>query len=93
MTPLQLTAEAPSATAALRARRLPRRYAPVVFALLMSTSLSGLMSLVITVVNTGWTSGLLDRWLHAYALAWSLAFPLVTVIAPRVRRLVERLSA
>jgi hypothetical protein len=72
--------------------RLPGRYAPVLFALLMSISLSGLMAFVITAINTGFDTGFFARWLRSYALAWSMAFPLVTVAAPRVRRLVDRIT-
>lgn len=73
--------------------KIPRCYAPVLFAFLMSVSLSGALSAAITAVNTGIGAGFADRWLHAYALAWAFAFPAVTVVAPRVRALVERLTA
>lgn len=68
--------------------RLPRRIAPVLFTFLMSTSLSA----AITVVNTGIAPGLVGRWLAAYGMAWSLAFPLVTLLAPRAGRLVDALT-
>jgi hypothetical protein len=32
------------------------------------------------------------RWLHAYALAWLIAFPSVTFVAPIVRRFVDRIT-
>jgi hypothetical protein len=35
--------------------RIPRRYAGLVFALLMSMSISALMSAAITLLNTAWT--------------------------------------
>jgi hypothetical protein len=72
--------------------KLPRRYAPVLFALIMSVTLSGLLSFVITAINSGIGIGFLNRWLRAYGLAWMLAFPLVTLIAPQVRRLVDRIT-
>lgn len=71
---------------------IPKRFAPVLFAFIMSTTLSGLMSAIITGVNTGLEAGFLDRWLPAYALAFSLAFPSVTLIAPVVRRFVDHLT-
>ncbi len=72
---------------------IPRRCAPVLFAFFMATSLSGALSAAITAVNTGLGTGFVGRWLHAYALAWAFAFPAVTAVAPRVRALVERLTA
>jgi Protein of unknown function (DUF2798) len=84
----------PSALATIRPPiRIPRRYAGIVFALLMSTSISALMSAAITLLNTGWDAGFAARWLHAYALSWSMAFPIVATVAPRVRQLVDRLTA
>jgi hypothetical protein len=72
--------------------KLPKRFAPVLFAFLMSVSLSGFLSAAITAINTGFDGDFVSRWLHAYALAWSIAFPSVTLVAPKVRRLVERLT-
>lgn len=72
---------------------VPKRFATLLFAFLMSISLSGFLSAAITVINTGIDAGFVSRWLPAYGLAWSLAFPSVTIIAPRVRRLVDRLTA
>lgn len=73
--------------------RLPRRYAPVAFAFLMSGLLTSLMSGFVTFINTGFDAGFGAHWLTAYGLAWSLAFPLVTLLAPRVRRVVGRITA
>ncbi len=73
--------------------KIPRRYAPVFFAFLMSVSLPGALSAAIAAVDTDLDTGFVGRWLHAHALAWSVAFPAVTVVAPRVRALAERLTA
>jgi len=66
--------------------RLPRRHAPVLFALVTSVLISGLMSAVLTATNTGVDAGYIARWLRAYALAWALAFPIVTVLARIIHR-------
>lgn len=71
---------------------ISKRFASVLFAFLMSIGLSGFLSAAITAINTGVDAGFIDRWLPAYALAWSLAFPSVTFVAPRVRRLVDRIT-
>jgi hypothetical protein len=75
------------------AQRIPKRYDGIVFALLMSTLISALMSAAITPLNTGWDVAFLGRWLHAYALSWAMAFPIVATVAPRVRRLVDQITA
>jgi len=65
------------------------RYAPFVFAVLMSLYMVSGMTLVITWVNTGLTAGFLLRWGKAFLIAWPIAFLLVMAGAPRIRRFVE----
>ena len=72
--------------------KLPRRAAPVLFAFIMSASLGGAMSAAITAINTGFDAGFVARRLDAWALAFALAFPSVTLAASRVRRLVDRIT-
>jgi hypothetical protein len=72
--------------------RLPKRLAPVVFALIMSVTIGSLMSAIITSVNTGFDDGFLGRWLTAFGFSFSLAFPSTTLIAPIVRRFVDRIT-
>lgn len=70
---------------------IPRRYAPLLFALI----LSGLMSLLVSGLSTyravGVVEDFLALWRGAWLNAWLLAFPLVLVVAPATRRLVEKL--
>lgn len=65
------------------------RYAPFVFAVLMSLYMVSGMTFVITWVNTGLTAGFLLRWAKAFTVAWPIAFLLVMAGAPRIRRFVE----
>lgn len=73
-------------------RKLPRRTAPVLFALVMSVTLGGAMSGTVTAYNTGLGAGFLARWLDAWVLAVALAFPSVALLAPRVRAFVDRIT-
>ncbi|MBB4867024.1 cellulose synthase/poly-beta-1,6-N-acetylglucosamine synthase-like glycosyltransferase [Pseudomonas nitritireducens] len=70
---------------------IARRYAPLLFALI----LSGVMTLLISGLATwraiGTTPAFAQLWLGAWLTSWSIAFPLVLVIAPLTRRLVEKL--
>lgn len=72
---------------------LPRRLAPLLFALL----LSGMMSLLISGVSTWRAIGLgpafAAGWAGAWLVAWPIAFPAVLLVAPLARRAVERLVA
>ncbi|MDF1779705.1 MAG: DUF2798 domain-containing protein [Alcanivoracaceae bacterium] len=70
------------------ARSFPSaRHRNLVFAFFMSCLMSLMMSAVITLVNTGMDSGYPLRWLSAFVIAWAVAFPLVSLIAPIAHRL------
>ncbi len=72
---------------------LPRRLAPALFGLI----LSGLMSLLVSGISTyraaGWGPGFAALWVGAWLAAWLVAFPVVLVLAPLARRVVEALVA
>lgn len=72
---------------------IPRKYAPVVFALILSGLMSLMVSGIATLRAVGPTPGFAGLWLGAWLTAWLLAFPLVLVIAPLARRAVESLVA
>lgn len=71
--------------------RLPARWAPVLFGLI----LSGLMSLLVSGIATGRAMGLgpgfTGTWLSSWLSAWAVAFPAVLLVAPMARRLVAHL--
>ncbi|MBY6103649.1 DUF2798 domain-containing protein [Marinobacter nauticus] len=60
-----------------------------VFAFYMSGIMSLLMSGIITLINTGLTEGFFHRWGAAFAVAWSVAFPLVSFIAPMAGKMAD----
>lgn len=67
----------------------PARLRQLVFGFYMSGMMSLLMSGVITFINTGMDSEFIYRWLPAFLVAWAVAFPLVTFIAPIAVKLTE----
>ncbi|MCE8031446.1 DUF2798 domain-containing protein [Halomonas daqingensis] len=69
----------------------PSRYSSLVVSVLMTTYMAGLMTLAITLVNTGFDSGFLGRWAKAFLISWPIAFSLITVGRPLVLRLAEKL--
>ncbi|QEY63523.1 DUF2798 domain-containing protein [Metapseudomonas lalkuanensis] len=70
---------------------IPRRFAPLVFGLI----LSGLMSLLVSGISTWRAAGpaadFPGLWLGAWLMAWLVAFPAVLLVSPVARRLVEGL--
>jgi len=69
---------------------IPKRLAPVVFGLIVSGLMSFLVSLVATIKAVGFVPDLKSLWLSAWVYAWAVAFPTILVVAPIVRRFVER---
>ncbi len=72
---------------------IPKKYAPMLFGLI----LSGLMSLLVSGISTFRVTGLgadfIGIWTGAWLTAWSIAFPVVLLIAPLARHVVERCTA
>jgi hypothetical protein len=51
--------------------------------------MSGIMSFVITLLNLGLVDGLASIWLHAWGIAFVVAFPTIVLVTPVVRALVN----
>lgn len=72
---------------------LPKKFAPVLFGLLLSGMMSLLVSGVATWRAIGLDPGFVSGWVSAWLLAWPIAFPAVLLAAPLARRAVNRLVA
>ena len=70
---------------------IARRYAPLLFALLLSGFMSLMVSGISTLRATGPVPGFLALWISAWLAAWLFAFPAVLLVTPLARRAVERL--
>lgn len=64
---------------------IPKRGAPVVFALL----LSGMMSFIVSATSTFLAIGSLEGLLRAWLSSWAIAFPAILIVAPIVRRILK----
>lgn len=71
--------------------KFPQRHAPILLAFFTSLFMSFLMSMIITLVNIGPQPDFLARWMHAFALAFPVAFPSIILVLPLARKLVARL--
>lgn len=68
---------------------LSRRGANVLFVFLLSGSMAAIMSLAMTIVNTGVDAHLVARWLRNFLIAWLIAFPSALLVVPPIRRFVD----
>ena len=73
--------------------KIPARHAPLLFGALLSAIMVAIVSAVVVALNQGVDAGFAMRWLRSSATTWPVAFPTVLFVAPRVRRIVERLTA
>ena len=65
------------------------RLAPLLFGLVLSGLMSLLVSGVATFCNTGLIEGFFGLWVGAWLPSWFIAFPVVLVVAPVARRIVN----
>jgi multimeric flavodoxin WrbA len=70
---------------------LPKKFAPMLFGLLLSGMMSLLVSGLAIWRATGLVHGFVASWAGAWLLAWPIAFPAVLLAAPLARRVVNRL--
>jgi TctA family transporter len=68
---------------------IDRKHHKIVFALFMALLMSCIMSFVISVFNVGLVSNIVHVWLKAWAFAFIVAFPTITVVAPIVHKWVS----
>lgn len=71
---------------------LPKKFAPLVFALIMSCCMAFIMSGVLTFLNFGFSMVSAQKWLVNFPKAWLVAFPVVLILAPRIRILTEKIT-
>jgi hypothetical protein len=70
---------------------LPARFAPVLFGFVLSSLMSFVVSGIATVRNSGLIDGFFSLWIGAWLLSWLIAFPIVLIVAPVARRIVNGL--
>ena len=74
-------------------RKFPASAAPLVFAVLMSAVMAFIVTSVVTWVNTGIDGGFVQRWMHAFLVAWPVAGSCILIFRARVQRIANRLVA
>ena len=72
----------------MRFRKLPRRYAAILTPLLLSLLMTCVVSAISIIRSRGFDATALALWPSAWALSWIVAFPVLLVVMPLVRRIV-----
>lgn len=74
-----------------RWRRLPARMRVIIFPMILSLLMSGVVSTIATVKAVGIVDGLLTHVLEAWALSYVIAFPSALLVMPLVQKIVSLL--
>lgn len=69
-------------------RKLPSRFNAVAFPFILSIAMCGIVSAVSTLKGLGMSPEFPSRWLSAWGISWLIAFPVLLIILPLVRRIV-----
>ena len=67
--------------------KLPAHYAKFIIPLFLSCFMSGIVSLVNMFKNVGWVDNFFSMWLSAWGLSWLIAFPVIFIVLPFVKKL------
>ena len=70
---------------------VPIKYAQYTFYFFMALLMSGLMALVVTTINIGLVSGLIQAWLNAWSVGFLAALPAIMIVTPAVKKIVSHL--
>ena len=71
---------------------IPVRFAPILFSALLSAIMVCIVSAVVLFISQGIHSEFAGQWLKSCITTWPIAFPTVAIVAPMVRRIVEKLT-
>ncbi|KQZ66128.1 MULTISPECIES: DUF2798 domain-containing protein [unclassified Lysobacter] len=66
--------------------KLPARYGSLVMPLLLSLFMTCIVSLISTIKSVGMSDQLLSKWLGAWGISWLIAFPVLLLALPVVRK-------
>lgn len=66
--------------------KLPARSGAWVMPLLLSIFMTCIVSLISTLKGIGWSPQFALKWLAAWGLSWVIAFPVLLLVLPLVRR-------
>ncbi|KAA0445920.1 MAG: DUF2798 domain-containing protein [Candidatus Thioglobus sp.] len=62
----------------------------LIFSIVMSLFMVGIMSFVVTYLNIGWNEQTIDKWLSGFFVAWLVGFPLLYIFAPIFKKTITK---
>ena len=71
---------------------IPAKYGQVTFIFFVSICMSCVVSGVSVLTTAGFVDAIFALWMTAWLKSWVIAFPSLLIIAPLVRRCVDKLA-
>jgi membrane protein implicated in regulation of membrane protease activity len=71
-------------------KKIPKKYAPIVAGLLMSSMMGFIMSGIVTAINIGVPSNFIALWMGAFIKVVPIAFFAVIIVRPIVERFIKK---
>lgn len=65
----------------------------IIFSLIMSAMMAFTMSLIMTFINIGLVDDFIFRWLRAFCIGFSVAFPTSLMAAPIARKIINKIDS
>ena len=70
----------------------PKKYSKLLFILLMGVTISLLMTLIITFINTGYDVNFFDRFFKAWSVSLPIAIITSLVVGPPTKKFVDKIT-
>ena len=72
--------------------KLPSRFAPILFSLIVSLTMSCIVAGISTFSTISFSYGFFTSWMVAWGKSWPIAFPILLTVVPMARKLVNVFS-
>lgn len=72
---------------------ISKKYLHIVQTLILSGLMSFIMSGIISFINLGLVENFSKIWLHAWLVAYAIAFPTISLVFPFARRLAMKIAS
>ena len=70
-----------------------QKYANYVQAFTLSGVMTLIMSLIITIINVGFIENILHVWMRAWFISYAVAFPAILIVLPFVKKFVIAIAS
>ena len=72
--------------------KIPKKFTHLIYSFLIALIIPFLMTFFVTLINAGFSKELLFLWMRNFGIAFIIAFPLIYLIAPKIRKAVEAIT-